>query len=241
MNDRARLLWSFLVSAALNLAVWTSLTFSAQGAVRVLWPAGNRETVVVSSVPVRIERRSISHVQRPAKSPPIHSEAQAGPDTGAITLELPDESSLDQAHPAVLSLPRNWSKTDFEVMGRTATTMWLEETKRGARFVPRVFLAQMNATPQYMSRPSLEPIVAQIVGVLRAQGADLRASSAVQLCGGARNGWFLSYVRPDTDPPLHVDATFLLTGETVSRAIYVRGVDQVEDSRARDALKTLCD
>ncbi len=143
--------------------------------------------------------------------------------------------------PASLALPSGWSRQDFAFLGTTDTAEWLDwsKTKQSAKWVPRVFLWRMKTEAGYMHAPSLHDAVAHILTSLR-QDARLHASRAQRVCDGQSEGWYLSYVKPDDDPPLHFDETVFMAGDKVFRAIYIRAVDQPEDPKTLEALNSLC-
>jgi hypothetical protein len=118
--------------------------------------------------------------------------------------------------------------------------VWLDWTKQSANFVPRVMLWQMQAVEPYMRRPSLQDAVQNVLSSLRAGNAKVYTSKAQRVCGGERPGWFFSYLKPSGDPPLYVEETLFAASETIYRATYVRPADQPEDTKAREALNTLC-
>ena len=219
-RDRLRLFWSFVASAIVNISVW--VVWSAR---IPLWNDVHanpiHEKLVISSAKVRIERRI---VRRPQPPPP----------------EVPPPSFLGPPQPAALSLPHGWARQDFGNVAQTDTTIWLDWGKQSAKFVPRVFLWQKKFDVEYMHRPSLQDAVDEVLTSLHADNAEIAISKAQRVCDGQRDGWFLSYVKPDDDPPMHIDETIFMTGETVFRATYIRPVDQPEDTQTRDALNTLC-
>lgn len=91
-----------------------------------------------------------------------------------------------------------------------------------------------------MSRPSLHDGVQKILATLHGENAKIYASKAQQVCNGQRAGWFLSYMKPGDEPPLHFDEALYMAGDTIYRAIYIRAVGQPEDAKTRNSLTTLC-
>jgi hypothetical protein len=108
---------------------------------------------------------------------------------------------------------------------------------RGA-FVPQVMLWHVNAA--FLSGPSLDDAVRDIVGSLRAEGAKVFVSKPQRVCGGKRLGWFLAYKKLNTDPPWQFEDTLYMAGDTVYRATYSRPDGLAEDEKTRAALDTLC-
>jgi hypothetical protein len=202
---------ALVASGVINALVW----------VLVPWIlAGHRaqvgETLVVSVSPVRIEHRAAArHGRRAAAAP-------AGPATPS------------------LQPPTGWAKQNIGNEGMLAAALWLDWTKQTAEFVPRVFLWQRQVTTPDGRAPSLQEAVADVLATISDEGDRLYASRPQAVCSGTRPGWFLSYDKPDEDPPIHVDDTLYMAGDMVFRATYVRPMNQPEDSRARDALNTLC-
>jgi hypothetical protein len=210
-SGRRRLLGAYLASVMLHIVTCAAVLWSVQLS---LWrdPRTEDETLTVSPSPIRVERRI---VPRPRRPPSI-------------------------ARGTELSLPLSWAKQDYGNKAATDVTVWLDWTKQTANFVPRVMLWQMQAEETYMRRPSLRDAVQDVLVSLRAQGVKLDASNAQRVCGGEQVGWFFSYLKPNGDPPLRVEETLFATGETIYRATYVRAADQPEDTKARQALNTLC-
>lgn len=263
-SDRRRLLWSFLASAILNVIIWV-----ASSAHLELWRNAPqeqpRETVAVSVSPVRFERRPRATPRpklkpTPQPKPPTPQPAQAplplpkppppvtprhvvvaikhhvkkAPPQGA------DQPMLAPPPPATLAVPRGWTRQDFGFLGTTETAEWLNWKNQSARWVPRIFVWRIKAEEGYMSRSSLQSAVKEMVSSLHDEGAKLYASKAQRVCGGQRPGWFLSYVKPEDDPPLHLEETIFMDGETIYRATYIRAADQKEDPQTREALNSLC-
>ncbi len=139
---------------------------------------------------------------------------------------------------ATLKVPVNWDKQDFANGAAADTTLWLDFRKARGAVVPRVFLLQLKTT--YLSGPTLQDAVHDILGNLRAQGARVHVSKATRLCGGRRLGWLLTYRKPNDDPPLQFVDTLYVAGDTVYRATYSRPDGQPEDEKTRVALSTLC-
>ncbi|MGZ3519043.1 MAG: hypothetical protein ACXVAM_18030 [Vulcanimicrobiaceae bacterium] len=229
-SDRGRFLWSLLASAVLNVFTWVALS-AHLSVLRNVQAEEPRETLIGSLSSIRIERRvPQSTPQQPKIGRQPQRTASAPPQT--VLLAPPQ--------PASLSLPPGWARQDFGYLAATDTTTWLDWTKRSANWVPRVFLWQRKAEGRYMRQPSLQDAVEDILASLRAEDAKLYASRAQRVCGGQRPGWFLSYVKPSDDPPLHFDETLFMAGETIYRSTYIRAVDQPEDTKTREALNTLC-
>lgn len=214
-RSRALLVCSFLGSAIVNFFAWAAL-LAQFPLLRV--PAERPRAMLVDST-------SLVQVARPrrrAPSPPLQTTSLAPP------------------QPAALSLPAGWVRQDFGNKAATDTALWLDWTKQTADFVPRVFLWQMQAAPQYMRRPSLDDAVRDVLATLRAQHARVYASKPQRLCGGERPGWFFSYAKAAGDPPLRFDETLFMSNGTIYRATYMRPADQPEDPKTRAALNTLC-
>lgn len=139
---------------------------------------------------------------------------------------------------AALDLPTNWSKQDLANGAAADTTLWIDFKKAKGAIVPRVFLLHLNTS--YLSGPTLDDAVHDIVGNLREEGAKMYVSKARRVCGGRVVGWFLSYEKPRDDPPLQFIDTIFISGDTVYRATYSRAAGQPEDPKTRAALSTLC-
>lgn len=219
-SDRRRLVWSLLASAIFNVFAWMTVSFHVSSLLSA--PAEEpRETAVVLSS-IRIER-------------PKHRRQMPRPAPAAQETIL-----LAPPQPASLALPRTWAKQDFGYLAATDTTTWLDWKNQSGTWVPRVFLWQMKEEAGYMRRPSLQDAVHNILRSLRAEDARVYASKTQRVCNGERTGWFLSYVKPGDDPPLHFDETLFMAGETIYRATYIRAAGQPEDIKTRDALNSLC-
>lgn len=142
--------------------------------------------------------------------------------------------------PATLALPQGWTREDFGFLGTTKAAEWLDWKNQSAKWVPRVFVWRIDADPAYMSRPSLHDAVAQVLSTLHDERARMYISRAQAVCNGQRPGWFLSYVKTEDDPPLHLEETMFMDGTTIYRATYIRAAGQREDQQTRAALNTLC-
>lgn len=118
------------------------------------------------------------------------------------------------------------------------SAIWLDFKKARGAFVPRILIMKLKTT--YLSGPSLQDAVHDIVDGLHAQGAKMHASNAQPVCGAKRLGWFLSYNKPADDPPWDFDEVLVLQGDTVYRITYSRPDGAPEDAKTRAALKTLC-
>lgn len=215
-----RLLYSFVASAILNILVWAAVAWLAQVAFHAALKEQPREQIAVTSS-VRIERRM---QLRPQRAKPQH-RARA-------EQALPEGPSL--------SVPSGWEKHDIGHEGMQDAALWLDWSKQTAEFVPRVFLWQKPMMDEDGRRLSLREAVHDVVAYLRDEGDKLFESRAQLVCGGRRLGWFLSYDKPEDDPPVHIDDIFLMDGNTVYRATYARPIAQKEDVRTRRALNSLC-
>jgi hypothetical protein len=215
-----RLLWSLVFSVILNTVVWLAATWQAHAPTFAASRARPPETLVVST--------STIHLERPHTGP-RHSQPAVTPNPLGPSL----------------SLSAGWSKQDEGregIRGAQAATLWLDWSKQTPEFVPRVFLWQRQAMDSDGDprKPSLQGAVQDVLDTLHDEGDKLYASAPQRLCGGTRPGWFLSYDKPEDDPPLHVEDTLYVLGDTVYRATYIRPADQPEDRKARDALDSLC-
>lgn len=236
-----RLLWSVLISTLLNAGFWVLLP-SLLSHARVA--ETSREVVRVSLSPLHFQRRTRTtmHAQPKRKSiVPRHTSPHVSVRPRKEAPSTATTTELAPAPPAYISLPSGWSRQEFAFLGTTETAEWLNwgKTKHSDKWVPRVFLWRMKMESGYMQRLSLHDAVEHILGTLR-QDAKIHVSKAQRLCDGERDGWFLSYVKPDDDPPLHFDETVLLAQGKVYRAMYIRSVDQPEDPDTREALNSLC-
>lgn len=217
----ARFFWSLLGSVVVNIAMWVALA-------AYLFPLPRaqsqqpREIFKISSVTLHVERRT---VRRPQPR---------------VAYEPADNTEMAPPQPATLALPSGWSKQDFGFLATTDATIWLDRSEHRGKWIPRVFLWDKKIEPGYMQRPSMHDEIKDILASLHDEHAIMYASRAHRVCNGLRPGWFLSYSKPDDDPPLHFDETLYMAGDTIYRATYIRAVDQAEDSKARDALDTLC-
>jgi hypothetical protein len=242
---RARLLRSLLASLALNLVAWTLLP----AAFRFDGEPQTRERPIVATSFVRLEHRSrISPTPQPKIAAATRLKLPQTPASVARPIarasppkQEPESAMLGPPPPASLALPSGWSRQDLAFLGTTSTAEWLDWThsKKTDKWVPRIFLWQMNAKPGYMRRPTLDDAVKQILDTLH-DDARMQTSRAQLVCNGERRGWFFSYVKPEDDPPLHFEETVYMSGEKIYRAIYIRSVDQPEDPQTRAALNTLC-
>ena len=219
--QRGRFFWSLLGSAVINIAMWVAVA-----AYLFPLPVGEsnqpRAIFKVASITIHKPRRAVRRPQ-PARTP-----------------DIADNTEMAPPQPATLALPAGWSRQDFGFLATTDATIWLDRTSHRGKWIPRVFLWDKKIEPGYMQRPSLHDVVKDILDSLHDEHAKMYSSEAHRVCNGLRTGWFLSYSKPDEDPPLHFDETLFMSGDTVYRATYIRALDQPEDTKARDALDTLC-
>jgi hypothetical protein len=224
-GDRKRICSAVLASVLLNITAFAILSAHLSSLHRTANDESS-EVTIGSPLHVLIERRT---PQPPKPRPPRR-----------VFSSPPQAYSLSPPQPAALALPPGWSRQDFGNKAATDTTLWLDWTKQAGDFVPRVFLWQTAAAAPYMRRPSLRDAVQDVLSALHAEDATVFASRAQRVCGGARPGWFLSYVKSGEDPPLHFDETLFMSGQTIYRATYIRPANQPEDAKTREALNTLC-
>jgi hypothetical protein len=83
---------------------------------------------------------------------------------------------------------------------------------------------------------SLANIVAEIVAFLSSEDADIVSSQAARLCDGAATGWMIRY----RDSGWYIVEAVLMGRLSGTAAIYLRKVNESEDSKALGALNTLC-
>lgn len=215
-----RLLYSFVASVALNVLIWALAAWLARLEFYTAIAEQPRERIAATT-PVQIERRI---TPEPQPKEPRHRVRAVQPS--------PQGPSL--------SVPSGWEKHDIGHEGMQDAALWLDWSKQTADFVPRVFLWQKPMVADDGSRLSLRDAVHDVVAYLHDEGDKLFENRAQRVCGGKRLGWFLSYDKPEDDPPVHIDDVFLMDGNTVYRATYARPVHQREDARTRHALNSLC-
>ena len=139
---------------------------------------------------------------------------------------------------ATLKVPVNWDQQDFANGAAADKTLWVDFRKARGAVVPRVFLLHLKTA--YMSGPTLPDAVHDILANLASEGAKMYVSKAKRVCRGTRPGWFLSYKKPNDDPPLEFVDTLYVSGDTVYRATYSRPEGQPMDAKTVTALSTLC-
>jgi len=235
-----RLLWSLLASAVLNVAVWVLLPSVLS---RKSLPQAPREIVSVSVSRLRIAPRPRATLH-PSPKRALHAIVHVQQKPRAVAPRASSTATTTEIAPpppAYIALPAGWNRQGFAFLGTTETAEWLNwgKTKHSEKWVPRVFLWRMKMESGYMQGLSLHDAVEHILETLH-EDAKITVSKAQRVCDGERDGWFLSYVKPDDDPPLHFDETVLLADGKVYRAMYIRSVNQPEDADTRDALKSLC-
>ncbi|MGZ3563728.1 MAG: hypothetical protein ACXVAS_18130, partial [Vulcanimicrobiaceae bacterium] len=91
-------------------------------------------------------------------------------------------------------------------------SLWLDWSKQTAEFVPRVFLWQRQITDPDASKPSLQSAVQDVLDIIHSEGDKLYTSEPQRVCEGTRPGWFLSYDKPEDEPPIHVEDTLYVAG-----------------------------
>jgi hypothetical protein len=215
-----RLFYSFLASAVLNIFIWAAVAWLGRIDFYQAVKEQPREQIAATAS-VQIEHRV---PRAPQRAQPRHRTR--------VEPALPEGPSL--------SVPSGWEKHDIGHEGMQDAALWLDWSKQTAEFVPRVFLWQKPMMDEDGRRLSLREAVHDVVAYLRDEGDKLFESRAQRVCGGKRLGWFLSYDKPEDDPPVHIDDIFLKDGDTVYRATYARPIEQKEDVRTRRALSSLC-
>jgi hypothetical protein len=83
---------------------------------------------------------------------------------------------------------------------------------------------------------SLANVVAAITAFLSSEDADIVSSQATRLCDGAGTGWIIRY----RDSGWYVVEAVLMGHLAGTAAIYLRKVNEAEDTKALGALNTLC-
>jgi hypothetical protein len=207
---RTRFLWSLLASLVVNALLWVAASGHFVRSSYVEAQAP-RETVIVL--------RSLRITQRHAPS------------------AAPEELAMART-PASLSVPAQWARANIGI-GTTDVAMWLDWRKQRSKWIPRVALWGMKLQPAYMRHQTLQVAIHDIVSALR-DDAVIQVSKAQRVCSGRRAGWFLSYLKRGDDPPLHFDEALFLVGNEIYRAMYIRAIDEPEDPRMLEALRTLC-
>jgi hypothetical protein len=239
--------WPFVASTLLNIIAWVTLYPSL-----FFSPETHASAVVASSVRLEHLRVPLPHPQRgapahrrisPKLSPPpiaIKSRSAQAPHRKPKPHATADSDTLIPASNQVarLKLPPAWATLDMGEATAEDSAIWLDFKKARGAFVPRILIMELKT--MYLSGPSLQDAVHDIVDGLRAQGAKMHASNAQPVCGAKRLGWFLSYNKPDDDPPWDFDEVLVLQGDTVYRITYSRPDGTPEDAKTRAALKTLC-
>jgi hypothetical protein len=224
---RVRIVCSFIASAIINLFAWVFFASFAQASWSKIRTETPIETIVVSAPSIRIEHRPPQHAQK--KVQPRHA---AAPKPQPVITPPPGGPTI--------ALPQSWGAApNFDEIVKNAK-LFYDWKHQSSDFVPRIFLWHDDAPAQYMSRPSLRDVVGQVLASIRSENDKLYASRPQPVCRGGQPGWFFSYVKTSDDPPLHVDETLFLDGDSIYRATYVREANQPEDPKTVDALKTLC-
>lgn len=139
---------------------------------------------------------------------------------------------------ATYKMPPNFEMHDFANGAANETTQWLDFKKARGAFVPRVLLVHLKTA--YLSKPSLEGAVDDIVESLRPGGVRVSVSKAQRICNGKLVGWYLAYNKPHGDPPGQYENVLFMKGDTVYRVMYSRPDGRAEDARTRAALDTFC-
>jgi hypothetical protein len=217
---------AFGASVLVNLLVWMTVPWLAHSSRPATSGQEPREVLVTAVSVIRIERRVKPRREKPQPRPQPQPEVQP---QAQSTPEVPS-----------LSLPSTWAKQDMGNEGLLNVTLWLDWKKQSGAFVPRIFMWRRGFDDTDQRAPSLKGAVDDILGVLHDEGATIYASRPQQLCDGTRDGWFLSYDKTHEQPPIHIDDTLFVAGDTIYRATYVRPAGQAEDQTAREALNTLC-
>jgi hypothetical protein len=136
---------------------------------------------------------------------------------------------------ATLAVPDTWSRQDFGAKASPSLiAMWLDRTKAGAQFIPRIFLMG-EAEPD----TSLNDVVREALRTFESSGDTVRVSKPQRLCNG-RPGWYFAYSQQGAESPLAAEQTILVANGVVYKATYVRAAGDAEDPDARRALSTLC-
>jgi len=236
-DGNARLLGSFLASAALNLIAWGAAAWLGNPV-----HSTAHEVLAITTTHVRIEHRppptpTPKPLPTPARTPrphvrhyrPHRNAIPAGPMTPPIA--------------PTLSLPKNWQTTymgSARVNDRSIR-LWVDWSHQSAEFVPRIFLWHRAIDALDPREVTLRDAVNGILDQLKNEGGVIfYANRPERACSGRYPGWYLSYTKTDGDPKIHIDDMLLIAHYNIYRATYVRTLDEPEDPKTRAALRSLC-
>ena len=137
-----------------------------------------------------------------------------------------------------LTMPPKYDTQDLANGAASDVSKYVDFSQARGAFVPQVWLVHLNTS--YLSGPTLQDAVHDIVASLQPGEAKISASKSQRVCHGKYAAWFLSYSRPDEDLPGDYENILFVEGDTMYRVMYSRPLGQPEDPQTRAAMNALC-
>jgi hypothetical protein len=137
-----------------------------------------------------------------------------------------------------LKMPVEYDTQDLANGAASDVSKYVDFYKAKGAFVPQVWLVHLKTS--YLSGPTLQDAVHDIVASLGPDGAKISASKPQRICRGKYPAWFLSYSQPDQDLPGQYESILFVEGDTMYRVMYSRPLGQPEDPQTRAAMNALC-
>lgn len=137
-----------------------------------------------------------------------------------------------------MRMPQRYDTQDLGNGASSDVSKYVDFSKAKGAFVPQVWVVQLKTS--YLSGPTLQDAVHDIVASFQPDGTKISASMPQRVCHGRYPAWFLSYSRPDEEPPGDYENILFVEGDTMFRVMYSRPLGQPEDPQTRAAMNTLC-
>ena len=258
-----RVVWSILASLGLNgllLVVYPHLGYRSSepeprtAVVSVLRLERRRPTPQPTTPPrpPTISRTPVPVMPTPvARATPMHHPLAArahkkpprvarAPRTTLSPRDTSGAPSMSFRHNAgvKLRMPLTYDTQDLANGAASDVSKYVDFSKAKGAFVPQVWLVQLKTS--YLSGPTLQDAVHDIVASLQPDGAKISASKPQRVCHGRYQAWFLSYSQPDQDLPGQYENILFVEGDTMYRVMYSRPLGQLEDPQTRAAMNALC-
>jgi hypothetical protein len=192
----------------------------------------------IPAMPTPVARATpLRHVLAAAHPKPKHV-ARAPHTTPARDGSGAPSMSFNHNQSVKLKMPITYDTQDLANGAASDVSKYVDFSKAKGAFVPQVWLVHLKTS--YLSGPTLQDAVHDIVASLAPDGAKISASKPQRVCHGKYPAWFLSYSQPDQDLPGQYENILFVEGDTMYRVMYSRPLGRPEDPQTRAAMNALC-
>ena len=189
-------------------------------------------TPVARATPLRRPRVVAAHVKPPRVARAPRSAPPPRDGSGAPSMSFQHNAGVK------LRMPLQYDTQDLGNGAASDVSKYVDFSKAKGAFVPQVWVVQLKIS--YLSGPTLQDAVRDILTSLKPDGAKLSASKPQRVCHGKYSAWFLSYSQPDQELPGQYESILFLEGDTMYRVMYSRPLGQPEDPKTRASMNALC-